>query len=171
VVIGTAPGRRPRGRLDESIRSLKIRALRPPVRLRPTMAFNASSKHHRSSRAHAPSAGAIGVALGYSATRLDYSARRAVSSGRHASSPTNPGDAIQSEEWLKSDVATDSWRKTAPTKEKARPFPQDCDKVSIPRQSPGALATPRNLDEDCPLPNFFRRCSPRNHNVGLMKRS
>jgi hypothetical protein len=30
-----------------------------------------------------------------------------------------PGDTLQSEEWLKSDVATDSWRKTAPTKEKA----------------------------------------------------
>src|SRR5437016_2157568 len=57
---------------------------------------------------------------GYAATRLrSYSALRAVTSGRHAPSPTNPSDTLQSEEWLRSDVATDSWRKTVPTKEKA----------------------------------------------------
>lgn len=34
-----------------------------------------------------------------------------MSGGRHAPSPTSPGDTIQSNEWLKPDVATDSWRK------------------------------------------------------------
>ena len=40
VVIGTAPGRRPRGRFDQSIGSLKMRALRSPVKLRLTLALN-----------------------------------------------------------------------------------------------------------------------------------
>ena len=71
-----------------------------------------------------------------------------------------PGDTLQSEEWLRSEVATDSWRKIVPTKEKACRVIRKTRSNSTPASRSVTLSTLRRSQTSDAAETWFEENDP-----------